>query len=88
MATKDDMLFMALRALVMNLNVNEYAVERVACGYEKPGDKIPLDLYLNNLQINLNDGYSRDDIPSFNIDENERISTDLDYAGYVCDLLV
>lgn len=78
-----------LRALVMNSLVNSYAAERVAFGYEKPGDPAPIDLYLKQFRININDGlHKRTDIPGVYIDEQECISTKQDYAGYVRDLFV
>ena len=86
--TNSDGLYSAMRALVMNSLINSYAAERVAFGYEKPGDQAPIDLYLKHLRININDGYRRRDIPGVYIDENERISAKQDYAEYVRDLFV
>lgn len=79
----------AIKALVLNSLVNDYALERVAFGFEKPGDQVPIDLYLNYLRININDGlHKRTDIPGVYIDEQERISTEQDYAEFVRDLFV
>lgn len=79
----------ALRAIILNSLVNNYAVERVAFGYEKPGEQVPVDLYLQDLHLNINGGlHKRRDIPGIYIDEQERISTEQDYAEYVHDLFV
>lgn len=79
----------ALHALILNLQINYYAVERVAFGYEKPGDHVPVDLYLDHLHLNINDGlHNRNDIPGVYIDEQECISVEQDYAEYVRDLFV
>lgn len=79
----------AVRAIALNTLVNDYAVERVAFGFEKPGDKAPIDLYLSHLRLSVNDGlHKRADIPGVYIDEQERISAELDYAEYVRDLFV
>lgn len=79
----------ALQALILNLQVNYYAVERVAFGYEKPGDPAPVDLYLEHLHLNIDDGlHRRNDIPGVYIDEQECISVEQDYAEYVRDLFV
>ena len=75
-------------ALVNNTLVNEYAVERVAFGYEKPGDKAPIDLYLQDLHLSASDFCSRRDIPGIFIDENECISAEQDHAEYVRDLFI
>lgn len=79
----------ALHALILNLQINYYAVERVAFGYEMPGDHVPVDLYLDHLHLNINDGlHNRNDIPGVYIDEQECISVEQDYAEYVRDLFV
>lgn len=79
----------ALQALILNLQVNYYAVERVAFGYEKPGDLAPVDLYLEHLHLDINDGlHKRSDIPGIYIDEQECLSVEQDYAEYVRDLFV
>lgn len=82
-------LLRATKALIVNSLVNNYAVERVAFGYEKPGDPAPVDLYLQDLHLDINDGlHKRSDIYGFYVDEQERISTEQDYAEYVRDLFV
>lgn len=88
--TKDtDKLFQAIKALFVNSFVNGYAVERVAFGYEKPGDVAPIDLYVQDLRLNIRGGaYSRKDIPGVYIDKQERISIEQDYSEYVRDLFV
>ncbi len=78
----------SLKALIANSIINEYAVERVAFGFEKPGDKAPIDLYLQDSHLSINDFPSRQDIPGVYIDEQERISAEQDYAEYVRDLFV
>lgn len=79
----------ALRTLIVNSLVNNYAVERVAFGYEKPGDPAPVDLYLEHLHLDINDGlHKRNDVYGIYIDENEHISAEQDYAEYVRDLFV
>ncbi len=78
----------ALHALILNLQINYYAVERVAFGYEKPGDSAPVDLYLEHLHLNIDDVHRRNDIPGVYIDEQECISVEQDYAEYVRDLFV
>lgn len=78
----------ALQALILNLQINYYAVERVAFGYEKPGDQAPIDLYLQDLHLNINDVHNRNDVSGVYIDEKECISIEQDYAEYVRDLFV
>lgn len=79
----------ALIPLILNSLVNNYAVERVAFGYEKPGDRAPIDLYLNHLNINIgNVRHKRSDIYGVYIDEQERISAEQDRAEYVRTLFV
>lgn len=79
----------ALRAIILNSLVNNYAVERVAFGYEKPGDPAPVDLYLEHLHLHIDDGlHKRNDIPGVYIDEQECISVEQGYAEYVRDLFV
>lgn len=78
-----------LRTLIVNSLVNNYAVERVAFGYEKPDDIAPVDLYLKHLHLNINDGlHKRSDVYGIYIDENEHISAEQDYAEFVRDLFV
>ncbi|MDE7164754.1 MAG: hypothetical protein K2O04_04945 [Clostridiales bacterium] len=82
-------IFQAAEAIILNMLVNIYAVERVAFGYEKPGEQVPIDLYLQHLQLGLNyDRHLRKSIPGVYIDENEHISTEYDYTEYVHDLFV
>lgn len=77
----------ATRAIVTNIFVNNYAMERVVFGYEKIGETAPVDLYLDHLHLNINDGpHRRSVIPGIYIDEQEHISTEYDYAEYVRDL--
>ncbi len=79
----------ALYAIILNLLVNNYAVERVAFGFEKPGDQVPIELYLDHLHLNIyNAPNKRKDIPGIYIDEQEHVSTEQDYAEYVRDLFV
>lgn len=79
----------ATKALIVNTLVNDYAIERVAFGYEQPGSQAPIDLYLDHLHLDINDGlHKRRDIPGIYIDEDERISTEQDYSEYVRDLFV
>lgn len=79
----------AVKAIAYNALVNNYAIERVAFGYEKVGGKVPVDLYIKDLLITLNDEYKRDDIiPGLYIDKEERISDEFDYSEYVSDLFV
>ena len=79
----------ATKALILNSLVNNYAVERVAFGYEKPGDQAPIDLYLQHLQLDINDAPNkRKDIPGVYIDETERITTKQNYDEFVRDLFV
>lgn len=77
-----------LKSLIANSIVNEYAVERVAFGFENPGDKAPIDLYLRDSHLSINDFGSRQDIPGVYIDEQECISAEQDYAEYARDLFV
>ncbi|MDE7165079.1 MAG: hypothetical protein K2O04_06655 [Clostridiales bacterium] len=82
-------LYSAFKAITINILVNDYAVERVAFGYEKPGDKAPIDLYLDHLRLDINDGiFKRTDIPGVYIDQQERISAEQGYAEYVRNLFV
>ncbi len=84
-----DKLIKATKAIIVNTLVNNYAVERVAFGYEKPGDQAPIDLYLEHLRLDIhNTPHGRGDIPGVYIDEDERIKTEQDYAEYVRDLFV
>ncbi len=79
----------ATKALIVNALVNNYAVERVAFGYEQPGDQAPIELYA--LHLNLSRFYTpniRECIPGIYIDKQERISDEQDYSGYVRDLFV
>ena len=81
-------IFDALQALILNLQINYYAVERVAFGYEKPGDRVPVDLYLQDLHLNITDVRRRSDIHGIYIDGQERINAELYYSEYVRELFV
>ncbi len=71
----------ATKVLIVNALVNNYAVERVAFGYEQPGDQAPIDLYLEHLRLDINNTPNgREDIPGIYIDKQERIKTEQDYA--------
>lgn len=79
----------AVRAIVLNSLVNNYAVERVAFGYEKLGDAVPIDLYLQDLHLDMIDGlYDHSDVFGIYIDEHGRINTEQNYFEYVRDLFV
>lgn len=78
----------AFQAIILNSLINNYAVERVAFGYEKPGDIVPIELYLKDLGMDIGELHSRQDIPGVYIDMEERISTEQDYDEYVRDLFV
>lgn len=85
----DKKAFQATMAFCFNRFINFYAVERVAFGYEKPGDKIPVDLYIKDLPFGI--GYLSDinrAIAGVYIDENECINAKYDYDEYVRDLFV
>ena len=82
-------IYSAIRVLTFNMLVNDYAAERVAFGFEKIGDKAPIELYLSHLRLNVNDGLcKRSDIVGSSIDEQECISADRDYSEYVRDLFI
>ncbi len=82
-------LLKATKAIIVNTLVNDYAVERVAFGYEQPGDQAPIDLYLEYLRLDINNTPNgRGDIPGVYIDKQERIKTEQDYYEYVRDLFV
>lgn len=84
-----DMLGRGTTALILNILLNNYAAERVAFGFEKPGDKVPADMYLNNLQLQSGDVVlSREYIPGCYIDKQGRISIELDYDEYVREIFV
>lgn len=79
----------SIQAIAVNMLVNNYAVERVAFGYEKPGDKAPIDLYIRHLRTYIQDmPVDCSDIAGVYIDEQERISTEYDYDIYLHDLYV
>ncbi|MDE5562549.1 MAG: hypothetical protein K2J01_03260 [Clostridiales bacterium] len=85
----DEKAIQAFKALVLNNVINNYAVERVAFGYEKPSDKAPIDLYLKQIFLGFDyEPQMRKDICGLYIDEQERISAEYDYAEYVHDLFV
>lgn len=89
MTLDDEKLLRALKAAILNTFINEYAVERVAFGHEKPGDPAPIDLYLERLKLGFEyEPCMRKDIPGIYIDKQERISAEQDYCGYVHDLFV
>ncbi|MDE7464618.1 MAG: hypothetical protein K2M48_06270 [Clostridiales bacterium] len=86
----NEKIIQAVKHVIVNTTVNNYAVERVAFGFEKPGDKAPIDLYIEHLPqlVRLYSSDIREDIPGIYIDENERISAEYDYDEYVRDLFV
>lgn len=87
--TFDEKFLQAAKALILNNAINNYAVERVAFGYEKIGDKAPIDLYLKHLFLGFDyEPQMRKDIYGIYIDEQERISAEYDYTEYVHDLFV
>lgn len=89
MTLDDEKLLQATKAIILNSFINNYAVERVAFGYEKPGDQAPIDLYLKHLFLGFDyESQMRKDIPGIYIDEQEHISTEQDYSEYVRDLFV
>lgn len=51
-----DKVYRTLRKLILNALVNNYAVERAAFGFDKPGDRVPIDLYAEHLRLNLRQG--------------------------------
>lgn len=78
-----------VKAIIYNALMNNYAIERVAFGYEKVGGKVPVDLYLKDLLITPKSKDERDDIViGLYIDKEERISAEFDYAEYVSNLFV
>ena len=79
-------LYNALRAIIVNSLVNDYAVERVAFGFEKPGDSAPIDYYLEQLRLNC--PRRRSDICGAYIDEREHIRAEQDRDGFVRDLFI
>ncbi len=82
-------IYSATKAIIINTLVNDYAVERVAFGYEQPGDCVPLELYTEHLNISrFITPNNRECIPGSYIDEYERIKDEYDYAEYVRDLFV
>ncbi len=82
-------IFAAANALMVNALINDYALERVAFGYENPGDKAPIDLYLQHLRIDINnEQMNRSDIYGVYIDEDERLNSEQDYSEYVFDLFI
>lgn len=84
-----DKIFTAFKSIALNVTINDYAIERVAFGYEKPGDPAPIDLYLKHINFGFDyEPQMRKDIPGFYINEQECISTEQDYAAYVHDLYV
>lgn len=88
-ALDDKKLIQATKALILNTTINNYAAERVAFGFEKPGDIAPVDLYLKHLFLGfVYEPQMRKDIPGVYIDESERISAKQDHAEYVHDLFV
>ncbi len=82
-------IYNATKAIIVNSLVNDYAVERVAFGFEKPGDIAPIELYAEHLDLSrFLTTDNRKCIPGIYIDEQERIKTEQDYAEYVRDLFV
>ena len=79
----------AIKAIILNMTINEYAVERVAFGYEKIGEKAPIDLYLSHIFLGFDyEPDMRKDIAGVYIDEQDCISAEYDYDEYVHDLFV
>lgn len=89
MTLDDERTLKALKAIILNTTINNYAVERVAFGYEKPGDPAPIDLFLKHIFLGFDyEPHMRKDIPGVYIDEQERICDNQDYVEYVHDLFV
>ena len=85
----ENKMLQAAKVFIFNTFINNYAVERVAFGFEKPGDRAPIELYLKHLPIEVDDEtVMRNNIPGVYIDKQERISTEQDYSEYVHDLFV
>lgn len=85
----DKRLFQKIKMTILSSRCNEYAVERVAFGYEKPGDKAPIDLYLEHLFLGFDyEPRMRGDIPGVYIDEEECLTAAQDYDEYVHYLFV
>ncbi len=79
----------ATKAIIVNTLVNDYAVERVAFGYEKPGDYVPIELYAEHLNLTrFLTPNNRECISGSFIDEHGRIKTEQNHAEYVRDLFV
>lgn len=79
----------AAKALILNSLMNNYAVERVAFGYEKPGDLAPIDMYLEQVRLGFDyEPYMRKDIHGLYIDERGYINAELSYSEYVHELFV
>ncbi len=85
----DEKLLNATKAVIINTLVNDYAMERVAFGYEKPGDPVPIELYAEHLNLTrFLTPNSRECIPGIYIDAQERISSEHSYDECVHDLFV
>lgn len=78
-----------LISLVAYSMVNSYTAERVAFGFEKPGDKAPIDMYLKHLHIDYFDRQNCcTDFSGLYLNEQECIKPEQDYSVFVRDLFV
>ena len=81
--------YRAFKGIMLNILVNNYALERVAFGFEKVGEAAPIDLYLEHLKLDIDSAPNgRRDVQGIYIDGQERISAEQDYSEYVRDLFV
>ena len=65
------------KLIIINVLIELYTIERVALGYEKPGDKAPIDLYSKHVGLeNYCDDFIRSRIHGHYIDTHECISTE------------
>lgn len=79
----------AIEAFVFNYRINDYALERVAFGFDKFGGIAPIDLYLEHLRLDINDhGHKRSNVVGMYIDRQEHIRTEQTYAQYMEDFFV
>ena len=79
-----DKLHEALRAIITNSLANSYAVERVAFGFEKPGDVVPIKLFSEHLRSDI----ERTDVGGEFIDGNGLTIRDKPRAEFVRELFV
>lgn len=81
--TQDEMID-TLCALMINVRINSYAAERVAFGYNKPGDEVSVDDYLEELDLPPTAlSPERREIAGVFIDESGRISSDFTTEEYM-----